>query len=96
MLNVSPLLTFWVLTPLPILSISIYYINTLINKRSEKIQEQLSWLTTNAQETYSGIRVIKSFVQEKQMMRFFERESDNYKAITLKLGPGWLPLLLAK
>lgn len=86
MISVSPHLTLWVLTPLPVLSISIYYINNLINKRSEKIQEQLSMLTTNAQETYSGIRVIKSFVQEKQMLRFFERESDNYKAITLKLA----------
>jgi ATP-binding cassette subfamily B protein len=86
MINVSPTLTLWVLTPLPLLSISIYYINTIINKRSEKIQEQLSFLTTNAQETYSGIRVIKSFVQEKQMHRFFERESDNYKETSLRLA----------
>jgi ATP-binding cassette, subfamily B, multidrug efflux pump len=86
MLNVSPTLTLWVLTPLPFLSISIYYINTIINKRSEKIQEQLSFLTTNAQETYSGIRVIKSFVQEKQMHRFFERESDHYKETSLRLA----------
>lgn len=86
MLNVSPTLTLWVLTPLPLLSISIYYINTIINKRSEKIQEQLSLLTTNAQETYSGIRVIKSFVQETQMHRFFERESDTYKETSLRLA----------
>lgn len=86
MINVSPTLTLWVLTPLPLLSLSIYYINTIINKRSEKIQEQLSYLTTNAQETYSGIRVIKSFVQESQMHRFFERESDNYKETSLRLA----------
>ncbi len=86
MVNVSPMLTFWVLTPLPILSFSVYYINSIINRRSEKIQEQLSWLTTSAQETYSGIRVIKSFVQEKQMLRFFERESDTYKDTSLKLA----------
>ncbi len=86
MVKVSPTLTLWVLTPLPFLSISIYYINTIINKRSEKIQEQLSFLTTNAQETYSGIRVIKSFVQETQMHRFFERESDTYKETSLRLA----------
>lgn len=86
MVNVSPTLTLWVLTPLPLLSLSIYYINTIINKRSEKIQEQLSYLTTNAQETYSGIRVIKSFVQEKQMLRFFERESETYKETSLRLA----------
>lgn len=86
MVNVSPTLTLWVLTPLPLLSISIYYINTIINKRSEKIQEQLSFLTTNAQETYSGIRVIKSFVQESQIHHFFERESDTYKETSLRLA----------
>ena len=54
-----------VLTPLPILAFTIYYVNTLIHRKSEHIQALLSKLTTNAQESYSGIRVIKSFVQEK-------------------------------
>lgn len=86
MLSVNVKLTLYVLTPLPILSISIYYINTLINKRSERIQSQLSTLTTNAQETYSGIRVIKSYVQEKQMLKYFEKESEHYKEVSLDLA----------
>ena len=64
-------LTLYVLSPLPILAIAIYLVNNLINKKSEQIQAQLSDLTTNAQESYSGIRVIKSFVQENSMHRFF-------------------------
>ena len=52
-------LSLYVLAPLPVLAITIYIVNTVINKKSEQIQEQLSNLTTNAQESYSGIRVIK-------------------------------------
>lgn len=49
-------LTMYVLAPLPILAVTIYFINNTIHKRSEKIQQSLSDLTTNAQETYSGIK----------------------------------------
>lgn len=79
MLKKDALLSFYVLTPLPILAITIYYVNTIIHKRSEHIQALLSNLTTNAQESYSGIRVIKSFVQEKAMLRFFSHNSEEYR-----------------
>lgn len=72
-------LTLLVLAPLPILAITIYIVNSIINKKSEKIQALLSDLTTNAQESFSGIRVIKSFVQEKAMLGFFTRNSEAYK-----------------
>jgi ATP-binding cassette subfamily B protein len=72
-------LTLYVLAPLPILALTIYYINNTINKKSEQIQAALSDLTTNAQESYSGIRVIKSFVQEKAMLGFFTKNSEAYK-----------------
>ncbi|MEO6613298.1 MAG: ABC transporter ATP-binding protein [Chitinophagaceae bacterium] len=72
-------LTVYVLLPLPILAVAIYFINNTINRKSERIQESLSELTTNAQESYSGIRVIKSFVQEKAMLGFFTRNSEAYK-----------------
>ena len=51
----------------------------MINKKSERIQASLSDLTTNAQESYSGIRVIKSFVQEKAMLGFFTKNSEEYR-----------------
>jgi len=78
-------LTMYVLAPLPILAVTIYFINNTIHKRSEKIQQSLSDLTTNAQETYSGIRVIKSFVQEKAMLGFFTRTAEDFKKNVLGL-----------
>ncbi len=79
MFNENTYLTLYVLSPLPILAITIYYVNTIINKKSERIQALLSDLTTTAQESYSGIRVIKSFVQERAMMGFFHKNSVDYK-----------------
>jgi ATP-binding cassette subfamily B protein len=72
-------LSLYVLAPLPILAVTIYIVNTVINKKSEEIQSQLSDLTTNAQESYSGIRVIKSFVQETAMLGFFKKNSELYR-----------------
>jgi ATP-binding cassette subfamily B protein len=86
MLSVNVELTLYVLLPLPILSISIYYVNNLINKKSEEIQEQLSFLTTIAQEVYSGIRIVKSYVQEKTYLGYFTRQSDAYKDRSLELA----------
>lgn len=79
-------LTMYVLAPLPILAITIYFVNNTIHRKSERIQESLSSLTTNAQETYSGIRVIKSFVQEKAMLFFFNRNSEEYKKNAISLA----------
>ena len=86
MLKVSPELTFYSLAPLPILAISIYYVSRLINKRSTKIQEQLASLNSTAQESYSGIRVIKSYVQEKFVGNHFAEESEDYKQKALNLA----------
>ncbi len=79
-------LTLYVLAPLPILAITIYFVNNMINRKSEQIQASLSDLTTNAQESYSGIRVIKSFVQEKAMLGFFTKNSEEYKKNALSLA----------
>ena len=86
MLKKDVTLTMYVLAPLPILAITIYFVNSIINKKSERIQALLSNLTTNAQETYAGIRVIKSFVQEKAMLSFFEKNSEEYKKNAIDLA----------
>ncbi|RYD59338.1 MAG: ABC transporter ATP-binding protein [Sphingobacteriales bacterium] len=86
MLRVNPLLTIYVVVPLPLLALSIYIVNRLIFKKSEKIQSQLSDLTTTAQESYSGIRVIKSFVQEHNMLRFFTKTSEDYRKSAINLS----------
>lgn len=86
MIQVSPTLTFYALMPLPILSISIYYVTSIINKKSTKIQEQLSMLNSLSQEVYSGIRVVKSYGQEQAMGRYFSSETEIFKRRSLELA----------
>ena len=86
MFSISVKLTLYALIPLPILSISIYYVNNIINKRSEEIQESLSDLSTFVQEAFSGIRVLKSFARESDSLQRFTGESDHYKKKSLQLN----------
>lgn len=86
MLKRNAELTVYVLAPLPILAVTIYFVNSIINRRSERIQSLLANLTTNAQESYSGIRVIKSYVQEKAMLGYFETNSEEYKKNAIGLA----------
>ncbi len=86
MISVNIELTLWTLLPLPVLSISIYIVSNIINKKSAIIQKQLSVLNSQAQEVYSGIRVIKSYVKEKQFVSYFDKESNDFKAKSLELA----------
>ncbi|MEL6718303.1 MAG: ABC transporter transmembrane domain-containing protein, partial [Bacteroidota bacterium] len=86
MLQVNVELTLYCLAPLPILSISIYYVSNLINKKSTIIQQKLSSLNSTSQEVYSGIRVVKSYVQEKVMGKYFAAESEEYRQNSLSLA----------
>ncbi len=86
MVRVNVTLTLWSLLPLPILSLSIYYVSSLINRNSTKIQQQLSRLTSISQEVFSGIRVVKSYVQEAPMGQYFKEESQAYMDKSLKLA----------
>lgn len=79
------LLAIYVLAPLPILAFLIYFINNTINQRSERIQEVLSDLTTHAQESYAGIRVIKSFSQERSLIGFYKSLTGLYRKEVLGL-----------
>jgi ATP-binding cassette subfamily B protein len=85
MLKVNVTLTLYALLPLPVLSITIYYVSSFINKRSERVQEQLSNLSSNSQETFSGIRVIKSFSKESSSEELFELECQEYKVRSMHL-----------
>jgi ATP-binding cassette, subfamily B, multidrug efflux pump len=86
MVSVSPTLTFYTLIPLPLLALSIYYVSMQIHKRSEKIQQQLATLNSSAQEAYSGIRVVKSYVREKPIVAHFADQSEIYKSKALRLA----------
>lgn len=86
MLRSDPTLTLFALAPLPVLAITIYYVNAVINRKSEVIQTQLSRLTSLAQESYSGIRVIKSFTQENSMEYHFLHKSEAYRKASMSLA----------
>ncbi|RZL44005.1 MAG: ABC transporter ATP-binding protein [Pedobacter sp.] len=85
MFDVNSTLAIYCLLPLPVLVVTIYYVNTLINNKSEKIQEQLSRLSSFVQERFSGIRVIKSYVREEQTQQVFAEESNAYKTNSMSL-----------
>ena len=97
MLQVNVKLTIYVLTPLPLLTISIYYASKIINKKSEKVQRQLSRITTFAQEAFSGIRVIKAYTQQGSKNIIFEGELEAYREKTLelvKVNAVFMPLMI--
>ncbi|TDS16240.1 ABC transporter ATP-binding protein [Sphingobacterium paludis] len=85
MYDVNPKLATYSLLPIPILSVIILYVNKIINHRSEKIQRQLSTLSSFVQETFSGIRVIKTYTREQQKMDVFAEESNVYNRVSLDL-----------
>lgn len=98
MLTVNVELTIYSLLPLPILSVSIYYVNNMINERSEKIQKSLSSLSTFVQEAFSGIRVLKAFVREEDSANEFTKASIDYKQKSIRLTKVealFFPLILA-
>lgn len=98
MISVNVELTLYSLLPLPILSLSIYYVNNLINARSEKIQHSLSQLSTYVQEAFSGIRVLKAFVREQDSASEFDKTSEEYKYQSIELtrvNALFFPLIMA-
>ncbi len=98
MVSVNLELTLYSLLPLPILSLSIYYVNNLINARSEKIQQSLSQLSTFVQEAFSGIRVLKAFVREQDSAAEFDKASEEYKYQSIELtrvNALFFPLIMA-
>ncbi|WP_235291890.1 ABC transporter ATP-binding protein [Portibacter lacus] len=86
MFRVSTTLSLYTLLPLPFLSISIYIVSSIIHDKSAVIQKQLGFLTSISQEVYSGIRIIKSYVQESKFGKYFLYESNVYKDKSLELA----------
>jgi ATP-binding cassette subfamily B multidrug efflux pump len=85
MFTVNARLAFFALLPLPFLVMIVYYVNTIINHKSERIQDQLSRLSSFVQERFSGIRVLKSYVREQQAQAVFAEESIAYKNKSMNL-----------
>lgn len=84
MLSVNTELTLWTLAPLPIMSVVIYHVSDVINRRSLAVQEHQSRLSTMAQETFSGIRVLKTFAKERGTMERFDHVTRDYRARSLE------------
>jgi ATP-binding cassette subfamily B multidrug efflux pump len=85
MFSISETLTWYALSPLPLLSLSIFLVNNKIEKRSEEIQKSQSRLSTFVQEAFSGIRVLKSFNRENESIAKFDAETEGYKNQSMKL-----------
>ncbi len=86
MLSVNLQLTLIVFLPLPLLSYLIYRVSDMINKQSGKVQQELGNLTTQAQETFSAIRVIKAYARETFFTKRMEEKNEVYKKTALKLA----------
>ena len=85
MVSISPKLTLYALSPLPILVIAIYIVSSIMNIKSEIVQKQLSKLSSISQETFSGIRIIKSYTQEDSVQNQFMDAAQDYKQKNLDL-----------
>ena len=86
MINIDPLLTLYTLGPLPILSFLIYKVASTINKKSIDVQKQQSNISSIVQDTFSGIRVIKSFNTEKSTQENYADEAELYEKKALSLA----------
>lgn len=85
MLRIDWEMTLYSLAPLPLLSVSIFYVSRKINKKSDEVQQQQSYLSTLVQEAISGIRVLKAYNREKYNREHFSGESSEYKRRSLSL-----------
>ena len=97
MFAISPRLTLYVLIPMPLLAISVFFMAHMVHSRSEALQRQYSDLTSRVQEALSGIRVLKAYTRENAEAEAFEAESDEYKVRNLDLAlidAAWRPVFL--
>ncbi len=96
MFSLNPELTIYTLIPLPLLSFFVYMLSKKIHVKFTMIQEKFSELTTKAQESFSGIRVIKSYVREESEIKHFKKLSDEYLKRTMekvRIQALFMPLL---
>ena len=85
MMTISPSLTIFVLLPLPIMSILIYKVSSTMNKMSLEVQKEQSFLSTLAQESFAGIRIIKAYQREEQITEKVSASAERYKKQSMRL-----------
>ena len=97
MISIAPILTLYTILPLPILSFTIYKLSRIINEKSTLVQEVLSKMSSSAQESFSGIAVIKSYnLQSKIYNKFNDLAIESYqKNMSLVKVQAWFfPLMI--
>lgn len=86
MLASDPVMTFYAILPLPFLSYFIYNQSTIINKKTKIVQGKQSELSSFVQDSFSGIRVIKSFTKEDYIISKYINQSNQYRNESLSLS----------
>ena len=97
MISIAPILTLYTILPLPILSFTIYKLSRIINEKSTLVQEVLSKMSSSAQESFSGIAVIKSYnLHSKIYNKFNDLAIESYqKNMSLVKVQAWFfPLMI--
>ncbi|MBI3668435.1 MAG: ABC transporter ATP-binding protein [Acidobacteria bacterium] len=89
MLKLSPVLTLWVLLPVPVVAIAVGHFGKIIHDLYEKIQASLAALSARAQENLAGVRVVRAYRQEEAEMRGFDAPNREYVARNMKLIATW-------
>jgi ATP-binding cassette subfamily B multidrug efflux pump len=85
LLRISPYLTLVALAPAPIASIVIQYLGRKIHDRFERIQASFSEISAQAQENYSGARLVRAFAREESQISLFEQLNRQYISRALRL-----------
>ncbi|MFP5229496.1 MAG: ABC transporter ATP-binding protein [Acidobacteriota bacterium] len=85
LLRISPFLTLTALAPMPLASILIQFMGRRIHDRFERIQAMFSDISAQAQENFSGARLVRAFAQEEAQVRAFERSNQEYIRRALRL-----------
>ncbi len=97
MLYTNAEITLYVLIPLPILAVTIYLVSDAMNKKSDKIQQKLSNITSFVQETFAGVHVLKSYAAEDYFASDFEKINEEYKNDNIdlvKINGVFMPVVL--
>jgi ATP-binding cassette subfamily B protein len=89
MLKLSPMLTLWVLLPVPLVAISVRYFGQIIHRLSERIQAALATLSAKAQENLAGVRLIRAYAQEEAEIRLFDAPNREYVSRNIQLIRSW-------
>jgi len=89
MIAIDPMLTFWSLLCLPLLTVSMRFFGRSIFERSREIQQHLSLLSSYVQENFAGLRVVQAYAQEENQINGFNRLSREYRRKNLWLAMLW-------